>query len=128
FLLAVFNELHAGMVFPRAERVLGFLCRVVVLLIDECAGIGDQTTKQIGPKPAHRQRRRATRTAAHDGSAPGIIREGELGVGGFDLGVSQDRRQYLAMNESGQAVGHGVVLETALAVLAIVAAVLNGNR
>src|SRR6266516_4297250 len=32
------------------------------------------------------------------------------------------------MDESGQAVGHGVVFETALAVLAIVAAVLNGNR
>src|SRR5947208_4091917 len=45
-LLAVFNELHAGVVFPRAQRVFGFLCRVVILLINECARIGDQTTEQ----------------------------------------------------------------------------------
>src|SRR5437667_12816594 len=32
------------------------------------------------------------------------------------------------MDESGQPVGHGVVFETALAVLAIVATVLNCNR
>src|SRR5439155_10414291 len=45
FLLAAFNELHAGVVFPRAKRIFGFLRRVVILLIDECARIGDQTTE-----------------------------------------------------------------------------------
>src|SRR5438876_8210065 len=105
--LTCFNELHAGVVFPRAQRIFGFLGRVVILLIDECAGISDQATEQIRPKPAHGQRRRAARTAAHDSPPPGIIREGELGVGGFGLGVVQDRWQHFAMDESGQAIGHG---------------------
>src|SRR2546426_589852 len=34
-LLAGFDQLHAGMVFPRAERILLFFRRVIVLLIDE---------------------------------------------------------------------------------------------
>src|SRR5256885_11795806 len=48
-LLTVFNELHAGVVFPRAQRAFGFLCRVVIMLIDEYAGIGDQKTKHVEP-------------------------------------------------------------------------------
>src|SRR5439155_20037950 len=53
-LLTVFNELHAGMVFPRAKLIFGFLRRVVILLIDEGAGIGDQSAEPVRPKPAHR--------------------------------------------------------------------------
>src|SRR5258706_13674796 len=43
--LTVFDQLHAGVIFPRAERIFDFLGRVVVLLIDEGAGIADEATE-----------------------------------------------------------------------------------
>jgi hypothetical protein len=37
FDFAGLDQLHPGVVFPRAERVFGLLGRVVILLIDERA-------------------------------------------------------------------------------------------
>ena len=54
FLLAGFNQFHPGMILPRAERVFGFLRCVVVLLINECAGISNDAAEQVWPEPAHR--------------------------------------------------------------------------
>ena len=74
-----------------------------------------------------RQRRRAAGTATDDRAAPGIIGEGEFREGGFDLGIGQHRGQHFVIDEAGESIGHGVVFKTALAVLAVVAAVFNGN-
>ena len=57
--------------------ILRFFRRVVVLLIDERAGVGDQAAKQVGTKPAHGERRGAAGAAAHHGLSPGILGEGD---------------------------------------------------
>src|SRR5436190_23230033 len=121
------NQFHAGMVFPGAQRIFGFLWRIVVLLVHKGAGIGDDATEPIGPEPPHRQRRRAARTASYDGSAPRVLSQSKFWESGFDLGVTQDRWHHFVMDESGEAIGHRVVFETALAFFAIVAAIFHRN-
>src|SRR6266568_1778528 len=49
----VLNQFHAGMIFPGAQRIFGFLRSIVVLLIHKRSGISDQTPEPIGPEPAH---------------------------------------------------------------------------
>src|SRR5258705_12716602 len=48
-LLARLDKLHAGVIFPRPKGKFCFLCRVVVLLIDERPRITDQTPEQNFP-------------------------------------------------------------------------------
>src|ERR1043166_4246703 len=115
------------MIFPSAQRIFRFLWGVVVLLINKGAGIGDHTSKPIGPEPGHRQGCRAARTATHNRSPPRVLSEGKLWESSFDLGVIHDRRQYLVMDKAAQAIGHRVVFETALALFAIIAAIFNRN-
>src|SRR5215471_12265080 len=57
-LLTVLEQLHSGVVFPRAKGILLRLWTIFVLLSNEGAGIGDQTAEQVQPKPAHTQSRR----------------------------------------------------------------------
>src|ERR1051326_4427272 len=127
FLLSGLNEFHAGMVFPGPQWIFGLLGRVIVLLSDESAGIGDHTTKPVGSKPAHRQCGRATRTATHYRSAPWVFCQSKLWESSFDLHIFHDLWQHLVMHEAGQAIGHRVVFETALALFAIIAAVFDSN-
>src|ERR1051325_10526463 len=85
FFLTLLDEFHARVIFPRAQRVFGLLRGIVILLIDERAGIGDDTTEQVRPKPRHRQRSRPARTAPPHGPSPRIPSQGEFWIGGFDL-------------------------------------------
>jgi len=128
FLFAVADQVHAAVIFPRAERIFGFVGCVVVLLVDECSRIRDQSAKQVGTKPADRQRRRPTAAASHDGFSPGVSGKRNSWEDGFDFGIGQHRGQDLIVDESCVPVGHGVVLQSALAALAIVTAVLDRNR
>ena len=50
-----------------------------------------------------------------------------FGIGGFDVGVGQHGGQHFVIDEAGEAIGHGVVFEAALAVFAVVAAVFDGD-
>src|SRR5258708_26010086 len=52
--LAILNQFHVRMIFPGAQRIFRYLRRVLVLLSDKGAGIGDDTAEPIGPEPAHR--------------------------------------------------------------------------
>ena len=126
-LFALLDELHAGVVLPRAERILGLLRCVVVLLVHEGAGVGDDAAEVIGAEPAHRERRSAAGAAPHDGVTPRVFREGEPGIGGFDVGVGDHGGDHFLGDEACEAVGHRVVFEAALAVLAVVAAVFHGD-
>ena len=121
------DQFHAGMIFPGAEREFGFFGRVVVLLIDEGAGVADETAEPIGAEPPHGERGGAAGAATHDGVAPGIVGESDVRVGGFDFGIGKDRRNDFIVNEAGEAIAHGVVFEAAFTVFAVVAAVLDGD-
>ena len=85
-LLACLDQLHLGMIFPGAEREFRLLRRIVVLLRHQSRGIGNDAPKPIGPKPSHRERRRAAGTAPHDRTSPRIIRQGEERISFLDLG------------------------------------------
>src|SRR5690606_29520012 len=89
FPLAVLDQLHARMIFPCAERIIGLLRSIVVLLINKSAGIGDETAEQIRTEPAHGQSGSAPRTATHCCLPPWILGKGDVGVSGFYLGVVQ---------------------------------------
>ena len=127
FFLTGLDEFHAGVIFPGAERIFCFFGSVVILLIDEGAGIGDDAAEKIGTKPGHRHGGGATGTAAENRFAPGIVGEGELRIGGANFFVRENGGEDFLLYEAGEAVGHGVVFEAALAVLAVVAAVLDGD-
>ena len=60
--------------------------------------------------------------------SPRVVREGNVRVGGFNVCVVENRRQDFIVDETGEAVGNGVVFETALAVFAVVAPVFNRDR
>lgn len=128
FLFAVRDQFHLGVVFPGAERIFGLLRRIVVLLGHEGAGISDDAPEPIGTKPTHRERCGAAGTAADHGVAPRILGEGEAGISGSERRIADHGRQHFVVNETGEAVGHGVVFQAALALLAVIAAVLHGDR
>ena len=115
------------MIFPGAERIFGFFRRIIVLLIDEGAGVADEAAEPIGTKPTHGERGSGARTATHDGVAPGIFREGEVWISGLDFRIGNDGGEDFIVNEAGEAIAHGVVFEAAFAVFAVVAAVLDGD-
>jgi hypothetical protein len=84
-LFAVLNELLAGMIFPRAEWVFGFLGGIVVLLINEGTGIGNQPAEQVWTKPSHCQGGRTAGTdaavtviAGNPGSAKPVVATGTI--------------------------------------------------
>src|ERR1035441_5895074 len=105
FRLAAFDELHARVIFPGPERIFGRLWRILVLLSNERAGISDQASKQIGPKPAHRQCRSTTGAATHNRSTPRIVRNRNVREGRLYLWVVQNRRHDFVVDESGKAIG-----------------------
>src|SRR6185503_1209900 len=56
FLLTLFDQAHARVIFPRSKRKFGLIGSVIVLLVHKGPGVGDNTPEQIWPKPAHAQR------------------------------------------------------------------------
>ena len=74
------------------------------VLSNERAGISDYSSKEIGPEPAHGQCRSTTRAATHNASAPRIVRDGNVRVGGLYLWIVQNLRQDFVVDESGKAL------------------------
>ena len=113
------------MVLPRAERILRLLCGVIILLVHERAGVGDNAPEQVGPEPTHAQGGRAAGAAADHRVTPGVGGKSKFRIRGLNVGVGPHGGQHFIGDEAGQPVGHGVIFEAALAVLAVVAAVLD---